>query len=229
MALRHMDPVFNQNLVVLLLENKFKFLELTKQLTQVTGCLWDNSLRNSKTTRNEMLIMHNFKSEDYILPDFYKYQPGNKKEKKIKSDSYKGGQVINPKKGLYTDYVLMLDFLSLYPSIIREFEICFTSVKRAKVGIKFYTNREEYEKNNGYFYDDIDVAGERHYLKLKAKDTEFCCLDSNDMYLKSEDHESGEETIEIQGDPEVDEFEPIVPKILKDLVKRRKEAKAQIC
>lgn len=60
-ALLHLDPVFNQNLVTLLLESKFKFLELTKQLTKVTGCLWDNSLRNSKTARNEMLIMHNFK------------------------------------------------------------------------------------------------------------------------------------------------------------------------
>jgi len=90
-ALLHLDPVFNQNLVTLLLETKFKFLELTKQLTKVTGCLWDNSLRNSKTARNEMLIMHSFKSENFILPDYYKYEPGSKKEKKLNSNSYQGG------------------------------------------------------------------------------------------------------------------------------------------
>jgi DNA polymerase alpha subunit A len=183
-AVQHLDPVLNQNIVSILLESKFKFLELTKQLTKVTGCLWDNSLRNSKTARNEMLIMHHFAAENYILPDYYKYEPGVKKEKKLNSNSYQGGQVINPKKGLYKDYVLMLDFASLYPSIIREFEICFTSVQRAKVGIQFYTNREAYEEKSGYFYDDIDIAGERHYLKLKSKDKDFSSLSDKDMYIK---------------------------------------------
>ena len=165
-AKSYLDAGFSQNIISILLEDKFKFLELTKQLTKVTGCIWDNSLRNSKTARNEMLIMHYFKAENYILPDYHKYEPGTKKEKKMSNNTYKGGLVINPKKGLYRDYVLMLDFMSLYPSIIREFQICFTSVQRAKVGIKFYTNREEYEEKGGYTYDDIDIVGERHFNKL---------------------------------------------------------------
>ena len=104
-------------------------IPLTKQLTCLAGNLWSRSLVGGKAERNEYLLLHQFYNQKFILPDKQLIK-GNKYKKK---SEYEGGLVLDPKKGFYDRYVLLLDFNSLYPSIIQEYNICFTTVERNKV------------------------------------------------------------------------------------------------
>jgi DNA polymerase alpha subunit A len=109
----------------------FEILPLTKQLTNIAGNVWIKSLQNQRAERNEILLMHEFHKEKYIWPD--KYPVRDQDEKKNKKAKYSGGLVLEPKAGLYEKIILLLDFNSLYPSIIQEYNLCFTTVERPSI------------------------------------------------------------------------------------------------
>lgn len=109
-------------------------IPLTKQLTNIAGNLWARSLQNARAERNEMLLIHDFHKKKFIWPD--KAQKKSEEFTKKNKNKYAGGLVLEPKSGLYDKYILLLDFNSLYPSLIQEYNLCFTTVVRKKGGIE---------------------------------------------------------------------------------------------
>ncbi|XP_035693536.1 DNA polymerase alpha catalytic subunit-like [Branchiostoma floridae] len=122
-------------------------LPLALQITNICGNLLGRTLMGGRSERNEYLLLHAFQEKGFIVPDktYGKKQaaahpvdvdaddddqakPTSKKGRR--KPAYAGGLVLEPKKGFYDKYILLLDFNSLYPSIIQEYNICFTTISR---------------------------------------------------------------------------------------------------
>jgi DNA polymerase alpha subunit A len=123
-----------------------QLLSLSKQLTNLAGNAWAHTLSGTRAGRNEYILLHEFKRQHYIVPDKeskYHKTANQQQQAKLeaseedattvtsnKKPKFQGGLVFEPEKGLHKNYVLVMDFNSLYPSIIQEYNICFTTVER---------------------------------------------------------------------------------------------------
>lgn len=133
----HADTYYIAALVL-----KLQMLPLTKVLTELAGNSWARTLSGTRAERNEYILLHEFYRNKYICPDKVYGKGRNVKVEQAddedveetgskKKDKYKGGLVFEPEKGLYDKFILVMDFNSLYPSIIQEYNICFTTVDRS--------------------------------------------------------------------------------------------------
>jgi len=266
---------------------KLQVLPLTKQLTNLAGNLWSRSLLGSRAERIEYLLLHEFHSKKYILPDKPKLE--NKKIKDTFEDeenlnennqddddddntknkgknrnavvgtgnaarfakgrnkpSYAGGLVLEPKKGLYDKYVLLLDFQSLYPSIIQEYNICFTTVDRQlqkPKTTKLLTNgtatttpgkgtkgkgKKKATSSTKKGSSGTDANGDAHM------DEEETTENKNEEANEEEDDDDEEETntpeefvIPAVPDPAKHPDQGVLPRVIAGLVMARRQVKAQ--
>ncbi|XP_054257765.1 DNA polymerase alpha catalytic subunit isoform X2 [Macrosteles quadrilineatus] len=142
-----MDSVY-----ILKLMYEMNVIPLALQITNIAGNVMSRTLMGGRAERNEFLLLHAFTEKDYIIPDkqYGKKNPkGDAHDEETvvdaeqpkkggrKKPSYAGGLVLDPKVGFYDKLILLMDFNSLYPSIIHEYNICFTTV------IKVVTESEE--------------------------------------------------------------------------------------
>lgn len=101
-------------------------IPLCVQITRITGGILRTTFLSGPSVLNDYMLCHEFHNHGYILPD--------KPVKRTRdSESYTGGLVLEPKIGIYRTGVVVMDFCSLYPSIIREYNICFTTRGDSKV------------------------------------------------------------------------------------------------
>lgn len=176
--------------LVLKLMLKLQILPLTKQLTCIAGNVWARTMKGNRAERNEYLLLHEFHKLKYIVPEKRK---NNAKRGGRAAAKYSGGLVLEPKKGLYDSFILLLDFNSLYPSIIQEYNLCFTTVEWSS-----------YKNNDGAPASKGSVKG----------------VDEEDNY-DEEDEEKESSLDKLPLAPSPSEDKGVLPRVIKTLVERR--------
>ncbi|XP_044750416.1 DNA polymerase alpha catalytic subunit [Coccinella septempunctata] len=104
-------------------------IPLALQITNIAGNIMSRTLCGGRSERNEFLLLHAFNEKDFIVPEKVIKNKGEEKSSNSKrKPTYAGGLVLDPKVGFYDKLILLMDFNSLYPSIIQEYNICFTTL-----------------------------------------------------------------------------------------------------
>jgi len=126
-------------------------LPLAAQISNICGNVLSRTLAGGRSERNEYLLLHAFTEHGFIVPDkVYGKRPIHhmedhddnadidtdvaKSKSRRRKPAYTGGLVLDPKRGFYDKYVLLVDFNSLYPSIIQEYNICYTTIVTSCAG-----------------------------------------------------------------------------------------------
>src|SRR5690606_12056897 len=118
----------NENYGLRILESA-NVLSLINNITGITGCPLSFAADKKVTKRASYLISQKLNKSS--IP-YQQRTPSSREFNTIANatidhDTYTGGLVLEPVKGCHEGPLLMMDFDSLYPSVIREFNICFTS------------------------------------------------------------------------------------------------------
>ncbi|CAF4026543.1 unnamed protein product [Rotaria sp. Silwood2] len=172
------QATLNNTSLILNIFCQLMVLPLAYQLTCIAGNLLSRTLMGGRSERNDHLLLHAFTERDYIVPERSlssshrtalkhtqeihnesdeEIDDENKKTTKPSSTSYIGGLVLAPKKGFYDHFILLLDFNSLYPSIIQEFNVCFTTYMKKPTQSRPNNNNTEQEQID---VDDIIALDE---------------------------------------------------------------------
>lgn len=165
---------FDKTFETLLLLN---VLDLSKELSEITGHAIQRTM-TLRAERTEFLLMNWMYSNKWLIYNKNrKYIDKTEELQKIvdnqyhineqKEQTYTGGLVLTPVTGMYEN-VILIDFNSLYPSIVIENNLCFSTRKNM---INYSENNTE---ENDYFneqYEKKDVNLEEMALLPKILHT----------------------------------------------------------
>ncbi len=136
--------------------NKKKLIELMLKKSLITGMQLDR-VRGSIASLDSLYI-RKARKRGYVCPNSAFGERGER---------IKGAFVMNPKPGIY-DYIVVLDFKSLYPSIIRTYNI--DPISHRKGGDIIAPNGARFENSEGILPEIIMELGKERDIAKKEKD-----------------------------------------------------------
>ncbi|MBN1134278.1 MAG: DNA polymerase elongation subunit [Methanosarcinaceae archaeon] len=104
---------------------KLQLLDKYVALAQVSGTLLQDTISGGQSSMVENLLLREFGKHDRVIPPRPDDRLASTRHKQ--SEELKGGEVLEPWKGLLEN-VVILDYKSLYPTIMMAHNLCYTSV-----------------------------------------------------------------------------------------------------
>ncbi|APH38673.1 DNA-directed DNA polymerase [Methanohalophilus halophilus] len=104
---------------------QLKLLDKHIAVSQVSGTLLQDVISGGQTNMVEQLLLSEYGKQNRVMsskPDEHTSQ-----QRRKMNENLKGGAVLEPHKGLHEN-VLVLDYKSLYPTIIMAHNLCYTTV-----------------------------------------------------------------------------------------------------
>ncbi len=112
-----------------------KFFELSK----ISGLLLQDSF-GGQSQRHECNLLNAFYHKKFVMPCRVSDSEYNRRKIEREKSGLKGALVLEPEVGLHTEgFTIVLDFTSLYPSIIKAFNICPTTYLPSDIGLEHIT------------------------------------------------------------------------------------------
>lgn len=104
---------------------KLRLLDKHIAVAQVSGSLLQEVVDGGQTSMVENLLLREYGKRDRVIPPKPSDDLVNFRNRS--SEGLKGGEVLEPKKGLLENIVI-LDYKSLYPTIMMAHNLCYTTV-----------------------------------------------------------------------------------------------------
>ncbi|WP_406655686.1 DNA-directed DNA polymerase [Methanolobus sp. ZRKC2] len=104
---------------------KLRLLDKHVAVAQVSGSLLQEVVDGGQTSMVENLLLREYGKRDRVIPP--KPSDDLVSFRNRSSEGLKGGEVLEPKKGLLENIVI-LDYKSLYPTIMMAHNLCYTTV-----------------------------------------------------------------------------------------------------
>ena len=107
---------------------KEKMLDKFIEICKVSGIVLQDAINGGESTRIENLLLREFNKKNYVLPCKPDPSVVSRRNLERRKEGLKGAFVLSPDVGFHDKCVAYLDFRSMYPSIIRSFNICPTTL-----------------------------------------------------------------------------------------------------
>jgi len=90
------------------------------EMARVTGCPLDYLLERGQAVKVQAQLLREARARGFVLPS---QRPGNGEE-----STFEGATVLDPSVGFYRAPIAVLDFASLYPSIMIAHNLCYSTL-----------------------------------------------------------------------------------------------------